>query len=266
MSPATSLPQRLLAAPSLALRRRARAAGIHLVVSAAVAALAAALVFGLWYPGDYRRLSGGRELFLLVTGVDVALGPLLTFAVFDLKKGWPHLRRDLAIIGALQLAALGYGMHTVFIARPVAMVFEVDRFRVVTAVQIDDAELAKAPPEYRTLPLTGPLLLGTRKPEKGDESNDVLFRGLDGVDLGVRPGFWQPYEKSAAAALQRSRPIAELLAHYPKQEQTLRAELDEMKADPAASRFLPLMARGDWVAVLDRDARVVGVLRIDGFF
>ena len=266
MSSATPLPKRLLAAPSLALRHRARAAGIHLVVSAAVAALAAALVFGLWYPGDYRRLSGGRELFLLVTGVDVALGPLLTFAVFDLKKGWPHLRRDLAIIGALQLAALGYGMHTVFIARPVAMVFEVDRFRVITAVQIDDAELAKAPPAYRTLPLTGPLLLGTRKPEKGDESNDVLFRGLAGVDLAARPSFWQPYESSVAQALQRSRPVAELLAHHPERQDALRAELGDMKADPAVSRFLPLMARGDWVVVIDRDARLLGVLPVDGFF
>ena len=35
----------------LDLRRRARAAGLHLLISAAVAALAAALVFGLWYPG-----------------------------------------------------------------------------------------------------------------------------------------------------------------------------------------------------------------------
>ena len=248
------------------LRRRARAAGIHLAISCAIAALAAALVFGLWYPGAYRRLSGGRELFLLVTGVDVALGPLLTFAVFNLKKGWPHLRRDLAIIGALQLAALGYGMHTVFVARPVAMVFEVDRFRVVTAVDIDDDELAKASPPYRTLPLTGPLLVGARKPEKGDESNDALFKGLAGVDLAARPSFWQPYENSIAAVLQKSRPTTDLLAHYPKEAEALRQELAGMKADPAATRFLPLTARGDWVVVLDREAKILGVLRVDGFF
>mgnify|MGYP002144062886 CR=1 FL=1 len=39
-----------------------------------MAALAAGLVFGLWYPGAYRLMSGGRELFLLVTSVDVVLG------------------------------------------------------------------------------------------------------------------------------------------------------------------------------------------------
>ena len=94
----------------LDLGRRSRAAGWHLLISAAVAALAAALVFGLWYPGAYRHLSGGRGLFILVVTVDVILGPLLTFAVFNLKKGWPHLRRDLAIIGVIQLAGLAYGL------------------------------------------------------------------------------------------------------------------------------------------------------------
>ncbi|MGZ5132283.1 MAG: hypothetical protein ACXWJ1_13285 [Caldimonas sp.] len=86
---------------SLELRPRARAAGVHLLISAAVAGLAALLVFGLWYPGSYRLLAGGRDLFLLVTSVDVVIGPVLTFAIFNLAKGWRHLRRDLAVIGVL---------------------------------------------------------------------------------------------------------------------------------------------------------------------
>lgn len=54
------------------------------------------------------------------------------------------------------------------------MVFEVDRFRVLSARQIAQAELPKARPEYRHLPLNGPLLLGTRTPNPGDERNDAL--------------------------------------------------------------------------------------------
>src|SRR5215831_21153351 len=133
----------------LDLRRRARAAGFHLLISATLAALAAALVFGLWYPGFYRAVAGGRDLFLLVTGVDVVLGPLLTFAVFNLAKGWRHLRRDLAVIGVIQLAALLYGLHTVYIVRPVALAFEVDRFRVVAAANVYTPDLPKALPMYR---------------------------------------------------------------------------------------------------------------------
>ena len=62
---------------------RLKASGIHLILSLIIAALAALLVFGIWYPYPYREISGGRELFLLVVSVVVILGPLITLAVFN---------------------------------------------------------------------------------------------------------------------------------------------------------------------------------------
>lgn len=250
----------------LALQRRARAAGLHLLISALLAAAAGVLVFGLWYPGIYRLASGGRDLFLLVTGVDVILGPLLTFAVFDLAKGWKRLRRDLGVIGLIQTAALVYGLHTVYIVRPVATVFEVDRFRVITAGDVHLPELPRARPEYRSLPLTGPWLLGTRAPKAGDERNDAIFMGLEGIDRANRPLFWQPYADSVPDVLAKSRPVSALLARYPARAVEFRAALSEMKADEATARFLPLIARGDWATVLDANGVVLGYLRADGFF
>jgi hypothetical protein len=242
---------------------RAKAAGVHLLISLAVAALIAALVFGLWYPGAYRLLSGGRELFLLVISVDVVLGPLLTFAVFNLRKGWPHLRRDLAVIALLQLSALGYGMYTVCIARPVAMVFEVDRFRVLTTNDVYTTELPKARPEYRRLPLTGPWLLGARKPQGINEKNDALMVGLEGIDIGQRPMFWQPYADSISDALARAKPVARLLNQYPTPTAEL---LREFKVDNATARYLPVLARGNWVAILDAHGAIAGFIPVDGFF
>ena len=250
----------------LDLRRRFVAAGIHLLLSAAIAGMAAVLVFWLWYPGPFRRLAGGRDLFLLVTAVDVVLGPFLTFAVFDIAKGMAHLRRDLAVIALIQAAALAYGLHTVYIVRPVAMVFEVDRFRLVTANDVTAEELAKGPPEYRTLPSTGPWLLGTRTPKRGDEHNDALFAGVAGLDIGYRPLFWQPYEKSAPSAIDRSKPMTLLLEHYPQRADELRRLLREMNADEATSRYLPAIARGDWSAVIDKSGAVLGYLPVEGFF
>lgn len=251
---------------SLQLRSRARAAGVHLLLSAAVASLAALLVFGLWYPGIYRLLAGGRDLFLLVTSVDVVIGPVLTFAVFNLAKGWPHLRRDLAIIGVLQLAALAYGLHTVYIARPVAMVFEVDRFKLITASNVVLEELPKAPPGLRELPLDGPRLLGARRPEMGAERNDAMLMGVGGVDVGQRPLFWQPYELARDRALASSKPLGVLLAHYPNEAAESRRRVADLKADEATARFLPVIARSPWVAVLDKGGVVLGYLPLDGFF
>ena len=124
------------------LKPRFQAAGIHLCISLVIAALAATLVFALWYPYPYRDLSGGRELFTMLVSIDVILGPLLTLAVFNLKKPRAQLVRDLAIIGLVQLLALGYGLWTVYQARPVHMVFEMDRFRVTHAADIDPELLA----------------------------------------------------------------------------------------------------------------------------
>ena len=251
----------------LDLRRRLRAAGLHLLISAAIAALAAALVFGLWYPGAYRLLAGGRELFVLVASVDVVLGPLLTFAVFDLKKGWPHLRRDLAVIAVIQLSALTYGLHAVYVARPVAMVFEVDRFRVIAANQVHLPELPAALPEYRQLPLTGPWLLGTRQQKAGAERTEAMLMGIEGIDVAQRPIFWQPYADSTADALARARPLAALLDKYPALAGDVKAELQALKVDEASAKFLPLIGRGgDWVVILDSAGRLVHYVQAEGFF
>jgi hypothetical protein len=251
----------------LDLRRRAQAAGVHLLVSCAVAAVAAGLVFGLWFPGIYRSVAGGRDLFLLVSAVDVVLGPLLTFAVFNMKKGWPHLRRDLAVIGAIQLAGLIYGLHSVYQARPVAMVFETDRFRVISAVQVYVRELPEARPEYRQLPVFGPWLLGTRAPNAGKERNDAMFMGLDGVDRAQRPLFWQPYAESVTEALGKARPLAKLLAQYPALAGDVKDKLRALKVDEAGAKFLPLIGRGgDWVVILDSAGQLVHYVQAEGFF
>ena len=101
------------------LKYRLRASAIHLAISLSVATLAALLVFGWWYPYPYRELSGGRELFALVVAVDVVLGPLITLVIFNVAKTRRHLMMDFTVIGLLQVAALAYGLWTVFVARPV---------------------------------------------------------------------------------------------------------------------------------------------------
>jgi hypothetical protein len=250
----------------LDLRPRAKAAGVHLLISVAVASLAAVLVFFLWYPGEFRYMAGGRDLFLLVSIVDVVIGPVLTFAVFNRAKGRRHLARDLTVIGALQLAALAYGLHTVYIARPVAMVFEVERFRLVTANDVLVEELPKAPAELRELSITGPKVIGARRPESGAERNDAMFMGAGGVDVGQRPLFWQLYAQTQARALERSKPVAALLKQYPDRANDTKQRLAAMTADQASARFLPVMAREPWVAVLDKNGALLGYLPLDGFF
>ena len=256
-----------LSAKSFSLGSRLRAASIHLLLSLLAALLAAVLVFGLWFPGIYRSVAGGRELFFLVTAVDVVLGPLLTFAVFNTLKSRSELTRDLSVIGLLQLAALVYGLHTVYLARPVAMVFEVDRLRVVTAAQVYLPDLPLAAPAFRELPLTGPWLLSTRTPTAGAEHNAALMMSLEGADRAERPLFWQPYAAGQADLLRIARPVSALLAKYPTKATQITERLAQLGLPLTSAKFLPLTGRGgDWVAVVDANAKPIHYVPVDGFF
>src|SRR4030095_16683445 len=98
-----------------------------------------------------------------------------------------ELLRDLAVIAMIQLAALGYGTWTVFVARPVHLVFEIDRLRVVHAVDIDQQRMDQAPPGVETMPLWGPTSLAVRPFKDEKESFDATIAALGGADIAARP-------------------------------------------------------------------------------
>jgi hypothetical protein len=249
-------------------RTRLRAAAIHLGLSALVAACAALLVFAVWYPWPYREISGGRELFQLVVGVDIVLGPLLTFAIFNRAKPRAELRRDLAVVVVLQLAGLSYGLWTVQAARPVHMVFEYDRFRVVHQVDLAPELLAKAPPGLEVAPLTGPTLLSLRPFRDGGEQADYTLAAMRGVSLSARPELWQSYDAGRAQVLRAAKPVADLKKRFPQSTAEIDAVLRQSGRDASGAAYLPLLARKAtaWTVLLDAStAEVIGYLPLDSF-
>jgi hypothetical protein len=248
--------------------RRFVAAGIHLLLSALVAAVVSLLVFRLWYPTPYATIAGGFGLFGLVVGVDLMLGPLLTFVAASPGKSRRELSMDLCLIAIVQLAALGYGVTTMARARPVHLSFEVDRFRVVTAADFEDRALADAPAAMRALPWTGPTLIAAIKPQDPQEQLRAIDLGLAGFDLSMVPRYWAEYAPNAAEAWRVARPVDLLV----KKDAALAPAIAEHAAAAGQSvaelRFLPVMSRqASWVALLaDGGTRVVGFLPVDGFF
>jgi hypothetical protein len=247
---------------------RIKATAIHFSISALIGVLSALLVFGFWYPGAYSLMAGGQSLFILIVSVDLVLGPALTFVIFNPNKARRLLVMDLLVIATLQLAGLAYGLHTVYLARPVALVFEGTRFRIVSDVDIVHEELPQALPELSHLSLTGPLQLGTREPKDNAEKLKSINLAMQGIDTGKRPSFWQPYSASAKKAVAQARPLEELYKQYPDSRQEIEKILKKKRILAADMKFFPVIARApDWSVMLDaKTGEIIDFIPYDGFF
>lgn len=246
---------------------RLRASAIHLAISLLLGALAAALVFGLWYPYPYRDTSGGRELFLIVVTVDVILGPLITLTVFNRSKPRSELVRDMTMVGLIQLAALAYGMWTVFVARPVHLVFEYDRFRVVHAIEVPDELLNQAPSDVRKMPVTGPTVLALRPFRDVNEEGAATLMALQGLPLSARPDLWQAYPRAKQRVLAAAKPLQELRQRFPQQAAVIDASVGQTGQSPDQLLYLPMVARKTfWTVLIDvGSAEIRGFVPLDSF-
>lgn len=248
-------------------RARFQAAGWHLSASVCVALAAATLVFGVWYPYPYRELSGGKELFQILVSVDVVLGPIVTLVVFNTAKPRRELVRDMAIILTLQLCALCFGLWTVFQARPVHLVFENDRFRVVDAVDVPRALIGSTPSGIEALPLRGPTLLAIRTFVNPKEEMDDTLAALQGVQLGARPDLWMDYAPARPRVFFASRSIDDLKQRFPAAQMQIAAAVAATGLKDTDLRYLPLAARKMfWTVLIDgRTAEVRGFINLDSF-
>lgn len=228
--------------------------------------MAALLVFVLWYPTPFREVSGGRELFFIVIAVDVVLGPLITFAVFDRRKPRGELVRDLTVVVLLQLAALAYGLHAVAQARPAVVALEGNRLRVVRAIDLDNAALAQAPSGLQRLSLTGPTFVATRRPTEA-ERLEAMQRGLAGQDIGMRPEFWLPPDQSGPAYAAAAMPIQRLRTLQPHRVAEIDAAVSSLGTASTQVGYLPMLARRtDWSALVDlKSGTIVGYVPVEGF-
>lgn len=231
---------------------RWKAAGIHLCISLLVTLVLGMLLLGVWYPPPYFRAAGADELMLLLVGIDLVVGPLLTLIIF--RAGKPGLRFDLSFIAVVQAAMFSYGMTIVLESRPVFLVGEIDRFVLVSANEIDLANMQKARnPAFRTLSWTGPQLVGAKPPTDSQEKNDVLFSAAFAHrDIDQLPSYYTTYDEQASVIIAHGRSIDELRKRHPEGNVFLDAFI-HTQADPADLAWMPLAARRhDLVMIISR--------------
>ena len=165
----------------------------HLASSIFVISFCVYLVYFIWYPYPYYELHDTNDIAPVLAMVDVVLGPIVTFIVYNKMKPVAELTRDISIVVTLQLGALLWGMHAIYGVRPVFNVFINDAFHSVTTEKL---ELDKIPDGIE-LPgfFEGPRLVYVKFPfitpeEQSDYLVGVLYKGVK--DLRYRT---EMYEK-----------------------------------------------------------------------
>lgn len=204
-------------------RHNLTAAAIHLAISALIALLSLGLVYGVWYPAPLAAALGVGDIFLLMLGIDIVLGPLMTLVVYKPHKS--SLKFDLTVIVCLQLAALAYGLNTVASGRPAYMVFTKDRFDLVLAYEVPDIvgtpeRPALAMQSHWAQPLWGYQLKSAILPTD-PKSYPVLTLLMSsalagGPDVPNVPAFHSNYTQALPRLLAAAQPLAAALqAQYP---------------------------------------------------
>ncbi len=208
---------------------------------------------------------------MLLMSVDLVCGPILTLVLFSDTKQRAELVRDLGLVVFIQLCALAYGVYTMSIARPLFLVLEVDRFRAVSAA---DLQGPSATAELHALPLalmpglfSSPKTVAIRSPKNEAERNSVLMESvIGGPDYSARPEFYIPYDATnALMSLKRAKPLLVFLHKQPNQQAAADKLALDKKLDLSKSMYLPVTGRQDWVAVLNAQGQIQGFLKGDGF-
>lgn len=186
------------------LQDKLRAFSLHLAISLGIFAVLLYLIVYHWYPQPFFAYDGGWQGIRIIAAVDVVLGPLLTLIVY--KRAKPGLKFDLGIIAALQIAALSWGIHTVYTQRPVLVDFTLSRFYTVTADQLPRTGLK--PGALTRFTQTTPLPMAyTDIPDDLDKQTALLLESLrSGQPLYLRGDLYRPIDANSRRKI-RARAI-----------------------------------------------------------
>lgn len=224
---------------------RFKAAGIHLLISLGIALIVGLSFQLIYYPSFYFEALDGWRLLLLLIGVDVVLGPLMTLIVFNPNKPKKELSRDISLIGILQISALIYGLSVATLVRPVYTVFDGHLFQIITAGEIPAELLTRAPSPLNVLPKFGPKQMWVKAPTDQKLAAEINFGSTMGKGAAFWPELYEPLEKHKDTLWQMAEPLDQLEpALTQAQQQSLQIaypilyQAEQLRALPLSGKLL----------------------------
>ncbi len=244
---------------------RWKASFIHLLISVFIVASVASYIVYFWYPPALIQMAKADRLLMLVGGVDLVVGPLLTLIIY--RAGKPKLKLDLAIIALIQFSFLAYGLQTIWNSRPVFLVAVPDRFELVFANEIRPKRLAEAKVErFRQLSLAKPTLVGAPMPADIKLQDEIMNSAITGQgDIQTMPKYFVDYSQMKQNLLKHAKPIVEGKNLKPNDAEILQQAARSYGRAIADVRYLPLASSRGFASILidAKTAEVIGAANAD---
>ena len=250
------------------MKSRLKAFALHFCGSLTALLLVLGTLYLGWYhwPGWY--LTGALRVLPYLVGVDVVLGPLLTFVVASPKKPRRVLARDIACIVVVQLVALSYGSYTLWKGRPVYYTFDGRVLSPTQGIDLQPDEIALA---QKTNPAFAPHWYNLPRWAWAPKPDDKTFNAIKtsavtgGYDVTAMPRFFKPWDEGFPAMRQKLQKVDDMAFFGLKAKKALRERLKERGFDPDAADALAMTGQGSpLLAVFDlKTLQIKAVLRAD---
>ena len=221
----------------------------HLSISFLIALLVIGLVFFVWYPAPLAKAVGVTNIFLMMLAIDVIVGPILGWLVY--QEGKKTLKFDLSVIILIQIAALCYGVFSIEQGRPAWLVYNVDRFELVRKNELVDTNIQQAQPQFQKPSWFKSQYVATEFAKDIQQRNDEMFAEvLGGISIAQRPERYVELTQAKTQIQQRALPLVELQQYNPK------TDVEKTLAEyPKANAWLPLKANAvDMVVLVNKES------------
>ena len=201
----------------------------HLSISFLIALLVIGLVFFVWYPAPLAKAVGVTNIFLMMLAIDVIVGPILGWLVY--QEGKKTLKFDLSVIILIQIAALCYGVFSIEQGRPAWLVYNVDRFELVRKNELVDTNIQQAQPQFQQPSWFKPQYVATEFAKDIQQRNDEMFAEvLGGISIAQRPERYVELTQAKTQIQQRAQNL-ELLKQFNDQQSVQKILAKYPKAD-----------------------------------
>jgi len=243
------------------LKSRFTAAGLHFLGSILLFSFLLWVIIKIWYQQPFFSASGGWQGLKIVALVDLVLGPLITLIIYNVNKPKKVMLADLSIIVILQLAALGYGISTIYTQRPVALAFWEQEFYTIPAQALEKQGINLATlGQFSDL---SPAMIYVEKPTESDQLKAMLKVIVDQkIPPTEQLNLYRPINSYLPEVLKHSINIDEVIKKNTDMAGQLETLLKETNTKQSENNYLVLKSKyQNIVLVFSSKSIMIGYLK-----